>query len=130
MTGAPKKRSVELLDTVEEGGRGVYSGSIGYFGFNGVVDLNIVIRTIVWEGESLSMGVGGAMHDPLALALVIDPTLVRTKPVHIGVDLNGSYTFGATVADFWTERGEPDNARIAYEVDADRFFKLMFDLLR
>jgi pyrimidine-specific ribonucleoside hydrolase len=77
-----------------------------------------------------SMGVGGAMHDPLALALVIDPTLVRTKPVHIGVDLNGSYTFGATVADFWTERGEPDNARIAYEVDADRFFKLMFDLLR
>lgn len=77
-----------------------------------------------------SMGVGGAMHDPLALALVIDPTLVRTKPVHIGVDLNGTYTFGATVADFWKERGEPDNARIAYEVDADRFFKLMFDLLR
>ncbi|MCJ8056714.1 nucleoside hydrolase [Shinella curvata] len=77
-----------------------------------------------------SMGVGGAMHDPLALALVIDPTLVRTRPVHIGVDLNGTYTFGATVADFWKERGEPDNARIAYEVDADRFFKLMFDLLR
>lgn len=77
-----------------------------------------------------SMGVGGAMHDPLALALVIDPTLVRTKPVHIGVDLNGTYTFGATVADFWKERGEPDNARIAYEVDADGFFKLMFDLLR
>lgn len=77
-----------------------------------------------------SMGVGGAMHDPLALALAIDPTLVRTRPAHIGVDLNGSYTFGATVADFWKERGEEDNARIAYEVDADRFFKLMFDLLR
>ncbi|MCR6498202.1 nucleoside hydrolase [Shinella sp. CPCC 101442] len=77
-----------------------------------------------------SMGVGGAMHDPLALALVIDPTLVRTRPVHIGVDLGGTYAFGATVADFWKERGEPDNARIAYEVDADRFFKLMFDLLR
>ncbi|MBN9547835.1 MAG: nucleoside hydrolase [Alphaproteobacteria bacterium] len=77
-----------------------------------------------------SMGVGGAMHDPLALALAIDPTLVRTRPAHIGVDLSGSYTFGATVADFWHERGEEDNARIAYEVDADRFFKLMFDLLR
>lgn len=77
-----------------------------------------------------SMGVGGAMHDPLALALAIDPTLVRTRPAHIGVDLNGSYTFGATVADFWKERGEEDNARIAYEVDAERFFKLMFDLLR
>ncbi|MBS3649447.1 nucleoside hydrolase [Pseudaminobacter sp. 19-2017] len=77
-----------------------------------------------------SMGVGGAMHDPLALALVIDPTLVRTRPAHIGVDLGGTYAFGATVADFWGERGEKDNAKIAYEVDADRFFKLMFDLLR
>jgi purine nucleosidase/pyrimidine-specific ribonucleoside hydrolase len=77
-----------------------------------------------------SMGVGGAMHDPLALALAIDPTLVQTRPAHIGVDLSGTYAFGATVADFWKERGEPDNARIAYEVDADRFFKLMFDLLR
>jgi len=77
-----------------------------------------------------SMGVGGAMHDPLALALVIDPTLVRTRPAHIGVDLGGSYTFGATVADFWGERGLKDNALIANEVDSDRFFKLMFDLLR
>ncbi|MCO6049704.1 nucleoside hydrolase [Mesorhizobium sp. RP14(2022)] len=77
-----------------------------------------------------SMGVGGAMHDPLALALVIDPTLVKTRPAHIGVDLSGSYTFGATVADYWGERGEKDNARIAYEVNAERFFKLMFDLLR
>lgn len=77
-----------------------------------------------------SMGVGGAMHDPLALALVIDPTLVRTRPAHIAVDLDGTFVFGATVADFWKERGEPDNARIAYEVDSDRFFKLMFDLLR
>ncbi len=77
-----------------------------------------------------SMGVGGAMHDPLALALVIDPSLVRTRPAHIGVDLNATYAFGATVADFWQERGEADNARIACEVDADRFFALMFDLLR
>jgi pyrimidine-specific ribonucleoside hydrolase len=75
-------------------------------------------------------GVGGAMHDPLALATLIDPTLVRTKPVHIGVELAGNYTFGATVADFWGERGEESNAKIAYEVDVDRFFELMFSLLR
>ncbi len=77
-----------------------------------------------------AMGVGGAMHDPLALALVIDPTLVRTRPAHIAVELSGSHTFGATVADFWGERGEAPNAHIAVEVDSDRFFKLMFDLLR
>ncbi len=77
-----------------------------------------------------AMGIGGAMHDPLALALVIDPTLVRTRPAHIAVDLTGTYAFGATVADFWGERGEPDNAHIAVEVDSARFFTLMFDLLR
>lgn len=77
-----------------------------------------------------SMGVGGAMHDPLALALAIDPTLVRTRPAHIGVDLSGTYAFGATIADFWGSRGEKNNAEIAYDVDADRFFQLMFGLLK
>jgi pyrimidine-specific ribonucleoside hydrolase len=77
-----------------------------------------------------SMGVGGAMHDPLALAAVIDPTLIRTRPVHVGVNLAGSYSFGATVADFWNERGEKANAKIAYEVDSDRFFDLLYSLLR
>ena len=76
-----------------------------------------------------SMGVGGALHDPLALALVIDPTLVRFRPAHIGVDLSGTFAFGATVADFWNERGEPPNAEIAHEVDADRFFDLLYTLL-
>lgn len=77
-----------------------------------------------------SMGVGGALHDPLALAVIIDPTLIRTKPVHIGVNLAGDYSFGATVADFWNDRGEKSNAKIAYEVDADRFFDLLYSLLR
>jgi len=77
-----------------------------------------------------SMGVGGALHDPLALALMIDPTLVRTRPAHIAVDLSGSFTLGATVADFWNERGMPPNANIATEVDADRFFDLLYNLLR
>lgn len=77
-----------------------------------------------------SMGVGGALHDPLVLAAVIDPTLIRTKPVHVGVNLAGEYSFGATVVDFWNERGQKANARIAYEVDAERFFDLLYSLLR
>lgn len=76
------------------------------------------------------MGVGAALHDPLALALIIDPTLVRFRPAHIGVDLSGTYAFGATIADFWNRRGEEPNAEIAHEVDADRFFALLYSLLR
>src|SRR5260370_1298876 len=77
-----------------------------------------------------SMGVGGALHDPLALAVVIDPTLIRTKPVHIGVDLGGNYTFRATVAHFWGERREKPHPQSASPVDSPRFFDLRYGVLR
>ena len=61
ITGAPKIRSMEIIDELEPTQRNVYTGSIGYIGFNGDMDLNIAIRTIIKKDNNVYFQVGGGM---------------------------------------------------------------------
>ena len=61
ITGAPKIRAMEIIDELEPTARGIYTGAIGYLGFDGTMDLNITIRTIVVQGGIAYVYVGGGI---------------------------------------------------------------------
>lgn len=61
ITGAPKVRAMEIIAELEPTARGPYCGSLGYFGFNGNIDLNILIRTITAEDGLWKIPVGGGI---------------------------------------------------------------------
>ncbi|MFI7583488.1 aminodeoxychorismate synthase component I [Kocuria sp. M1N1S27] len=61
MTGAPKKRAMELLQHLECGPRGLYAGAFGYIRFDGVADFSMTIRTIVCTRDTAVIGTGGGI---------------------------------------------------------------------
>jgi para-aminobenzoate synthetase component 1 len=61
ITGAPKVRAMEIIDELEPTRRSVYTGSLGYLGFSGAMDLDIVIRTIIVRDGHACFQVGGAI---------------------------------------------------------------------
>ncbi len=61
MTGAPKLRTLEILEALEKRRREVFSGALGYMAFKGDLDFSIVIRTICLEGNKATIGCGGAI---------------------------------------------------------------------
>jgi para-aminobenzoate synthetase component I len=67
ITGAPKIRAMEIIDELEPVRRGIFTGAIGYLGFNGVSDLNIAIRTmLVRNGRAFVQVGGGIVADSVA----------------------------------------------------------------
>jgi len=78
-------------------------------------------------------GEGGlTLHDPLAVAVALDPTLVSFEPLHVEVECEGALTRGMAVADrrpLLTARKPPANCRVVRSVDLERFLSLFLDRL-
>lgn len=65
------------------------------------------------------------LHDPVAVARVIDPAIVACVSVPVAIETQGLYTRGATCVDLHHLTGEPDNASVGMRLDAERFWDLM-----
>jgi para-aminobenzoate synthetase component 1 len=69
VTGAPKHRACEIISELEGVARGAYCGSLGFIGFDGAADFNLLIRTFVVGPHSITFAAGGgitAASDPAA----------------------------------------------------------------
>lgn len=69
------------------------------------------------------------VHDPCAVAWVIDPTLIRSLPMRVDVELRGEWTTGRTVCDRYGRTDRPANAEVGLQLDTSRFWDLLIETL-
>lgn len=81
ITGAPKIRCMEILDALEPVTRGPYTGSLGYLGFNGNMDLNIIIRSLVVKDKKAYLQVGAGIVADSVPGKEYDETLYKAEAV-------------------------------------------------
>lgn len=81
ITGAPKIRAMEIIDELEHDRRGVYTGCMGYISFDGSCDLNIVIRTALYQNGTYYLGVGGGITCESEPEFEYEETLQKAKAV-------------------------------------------------
>lgn len=70
-----------------------------------------------------------AVHDPCAVAAIVDPTLLHTRPMNVEVDLGSELSLGRTVCDVYGTTGRSPNAEVAMGIEVDRFWELMLAAL-
>ena len=86
ITGAPKLRTMEIIDEVERSRRGPYTGSAAAFGFDGRATLNILIRTLVRHGDEYHLRVGGGVVHDSDPDREYDETLAKARGLLDAVD--------------------------------------------
>ena len=86
ITGAPKKRAIEIIEQLEARKRGIYCGAIGWLGANGESSFNIAIRTLVREGEHLSYQVGAGIVADSDPAHEYQETLQKAAGIRLAIE--------------------------------------------
>ncbi|MEW6635568.1 MAG: nucleoside hydrolase [Actinomycetota bacterium] len=66
------------------------------------------------------------LHDPVAVAAVIEPSILHTRPMRVDIECESELTRGETVCDLYGVTGKPPNARVGIDLDKERFFNLLY----
>ncbi|MDB5101528.1 MAG: anthranilate synthase component, partial [Cyanobacteria bacterium RYN_339] len=87
LSGAPKVRAMQLIETFEPVKRGLYGGAVGYFSFNGDADLAIAIRTLVATDEAFTFQAGGGIVYDSVPEAEYQETLHKSRALRRAIEL-------------------------------------------
>jgi para-aminobenzoate synthetase component 1 len=99
ITGAPKIRAMEIIDELEPRPRGIYTGSLGYLGFNRQTDLNILIRTMLYRNGTIHFQVGGGIVADSDPAMEYEETLHKGKALLAALQCGNGVPFTCAGSD-------------------------------
>jgi para-aminobenzoate synthetase component 1 len=91
ITGCPKIRSMQIIAELEPQRRGIYTGALGYFGFNNTMDFNILIRTILQKKDALYFHAGGGIVADSKPRAEYEETLVKARGMMRAIGADNIY---------------------------------------
>jgi len=69
------------------------------------------------------------VHDPCAVAAVVDPTILRVHAMHVAIETKGEWSSGRTVCDVYGKLGIEPNARVGYALEVERFWDIVISTI-
>lgn len=73
---------------------------------------------------------GSPLHDPCAVAWVIDPSVITTTKLHVDIETKGEHTLGATVVDYYDVLKKEKNVDVAFDIDRKRFVDMLVEAMQ
>lgn len=73
---------------------------------------------------------GSPLHDPCAVAWVIEPSIMTTKKLHVDIETKGEHTLGATVVDYYDVLKKEKNVDVAFDIDRERFVEMLVQAMK
>ncbi|MBD2756098.1 nucleoside hydrolase [Spirosoma validum] len=83
--------------------------------------------SIYYRSERPELEGGAALHDPCAIAWLIDPSMFTLKPCYVAVEVTGQLTAGTTVVDFFDVLKKTPNVDFVYDIDRKRYIDLIYE---